>query len=64
METHRRAGDFDQLAVFAAPEMLGIIRAELSDGLKEKIITLASKYLAHEAESDLAKVVAQEVFLV
>jgi protein required for attachment to host cells len=37
LETHRRAGDFDRLAVFADPRMLGILRAELPPALQAAI---------------------------
>lgn len=62
LETHRRAGDFDQLAVFAEPEMLGVMRKEYPTLLKEKILGEYSKNLLHESEQDLPRIVAKELF--
>lgn len=37
LETHRRAGDFHRLAIFADPHMLGILRAEFPATLWETV---------------------------
>ncbi|MGO4915510.1 host attachment protein [Pseudogemmobacter sp. W21_MBD1_M6] len=62
LETHRRAGDFDQLAVFSEPEMLGILRKEYPNLLKEKILGEYRKNLLHESEQDLPRIVAKDLF--
>ncbi|MBW6505127.1 MAG: host attachment protein [Rhodobacteraceae bacterium] len=59
LETHRKAGDFDRLAVFASQDMLGIVRKELTDGLKATVTVEVAKNLMHETESDLMRIVAQ-----
>lgn len=59
LETHRKAGDFDRLAVFASPDMLGTLRAELTDGLNALVTSEAAKDLMHETESDLMRIVAE-----
>jgi protein required for attachment to host cells len=60
LETHRKAGDFDRLAIFASEEMLGIIRKELTDGLKAVIATEVAKNLMHESEGDLMRIVWEQ----
>lgn len=47
LERHGRAGDFEKLAIFAAPRMLGILRRELPATLREKVILEeAANYVA------------------
>ena len=62
LETHRKAGDFDRLAIFASPEMLGIIRPELTDALRKLISAEVPKNLMHETEAGLMQIVADELF--
>lgn len=38
LERHRRAGDFQKLAILAAPRMLGILRREMPATLHDKVI--------------------------
>lgn len=45
LETHLNAGDFDRLALIAAPRMLGDLRAALPASLKDKVITEIAKDL-------------------
>ena len=59
LESHRLAGDFDLLAVFASPEMLGILRALTPDGLRARIVAETTKNLAHESERDLVRIVSE-----
>lgn len=57
LETHRKASDFDSLAIFASEEMLGILRKELTDGLKAVVTKEITKNLMHESETDLMRIV-------
>lgn len=38
LDMHHRAGDFDQLAIIAAPPMLDVIRQDLSANLKRAVV--------------------------
>lgn len=62
LEAHRRAGDFNRLAIFSPPEMLAILRAELPGALKAQLVVEAEENLVQEPEAVLMNVVAQEVF--
>lgn len=61
LEAHRRAGEFDTLAVVAAPHMLGLLREELSKALTACIGTEISKNLAGIAETELPAVLRREL---
>ena len=62
LEAHRRAGDFNRLAIFSPPEMLAVLRAELPGALKAQLVVEAEKNLVQEPEAVLMNEVAQEVF--
>lgn len=38
LERHRRVGDFDRLAIFAAPDMLGILHQDITADLRATVI--------------------------
>ena len=38
LDMHHRAGDFDQLAIIAAPPMLDVVRQDLSANLKRVVV--------------------------
>ncbi len=61
LESHRRAGDFSRLAVFAEHEMLGHLRQMLPPSLAEMVIREEPKNLLHLSALDLAAVVAHEL---
>jgi protein required for attachment to host cells len=62
LETHRRAGEFDRLAVFASAEMLGLFRSLVPPPLRSLIEMEAPRNLMHESETGLARTVAHHVF--
>ena len=62
LERHREAGDFTRLAILAAPEMLGLIRPELTEGLRAIVVHEEPKNLLHLSARDLELAVAQHVF--
>lgn len=45
LDEHRLAGDFNRLAVVAAPAMLGVLRAEMSPALKSMVCLEVPKNL-------------------
>lgn len=59
LETHRLAGDFDRLAVFAAPEALAMWRREVPDRLAARVIHEGSQNLIHLPARDLAQAVGR-----
>lgn len=61
LESHRSAGDFDQLAVFAEPEVLGMLRQILPDALRATVVCEVPKNLVHLSERDLPKVILKAV---
>jgi protein required for attachment to host cells len=62
LETLRIAHAFDQLAIFADPEMLGIIRKQLPKALKAMVNAEVDKNLLHESEHDLPRIVAESLY--
>lgn len=60
LETHRKAGDFDQLAIFASQDMLGILRKHLTSGLQAVVTCEVAKNLMHETEADLMRIVWEQ----
>lgn len=61
LESHRRAGDFSRLVVFAEPHVLGLFRAMVPGGLAACIGTSAALNLVHLEPRDLAERVGQEL---
>jgi len=61
LDSHRRAGDFDRLAIFAAPAMLGLLREEMPRGIRATVFLERSKNLVHFAEPDLRDLVKTEI---
>lgn len=59
LDAHRAAGDFAQLAVFAAPEMLGLLRGAMTPGLRATVVLERDKNLLHEAPKALRATVRQ-----
>jgi protein required for attachment to host cells len=57
LESHRRAGDFDKLAVFAEHDMLGHLRQMMPRALTEMVIREVPRNLLHLSEGDLAEAV-------
>jgi protein required for attachment to host cells len=62
LERHRLAGDFDRLAIIAAPEMLGLIRLTLTDGLRAITGPEVAKNLLHLSAPELQLAVAHLVY--
>ncbi|MDM7932210.1 host attachment protein [Tabrizicola sp.] len=61
LESHRRAGDFDKLAVFAEHEMLGYLRQIMPPSLADLVVREVPKNLLHLSTQELAQVVSQEM---
>jgi len=63
LETHRLAGDFDALAVFAAPAVLGLLRDEMPSRLAATIVEESPKNLMHLSDNDLAHAIRDRTAL-
>jgi protein required for attachment to host cells len=61
LEGHRRAGDFDRLAIFAEHDMLGLLRQLLPQSLQELVVCEVPKNLLHLSEHELPKTIQQEL---
>lgn len=59
LESHRRAGDFDKLAVFAEHDMLGHLRQMMPPTLADLVIREVPKNLVQLSAQDLAEAVAR-----
>jgi protein required for attachment to host cells len=59
LESHRRAGDFDKLVVFAEHDMLGLLRHMMPQSLADLVIREVPKNLLHLSAQDLAEVVSR-----
>ena len=55
LESHRRAGDFDQLAIFADQDMLGHLRKMMPQSLTDLVICEVPKNLLHLSPQELAE---------
>ncbi len=53
LDMHHRAGDFDQLAIIAAPPMLDVVRQDLSANLKRAVVMEHSVNLTALPEPEL-----------
>ncbi len=58
LESHRRAGDFDKLAIFAEHDMLGQLRQMLPQTLADLVIHEVPKNLLHLSAQELAEAVS------
>lgn len=58
LESHRRAGDFDRLAVFAEHDMLGHLRQMMPQTLSDLVIREVPKNLLHLSAQELAEAVS------
>lgn len=61
LETHRKAGDFDQLAIFAPQDVLGTLHDHLTEGLKAVTCSEVAKDLMQESEPDLMRSVRSQL---
>lgn len=61
LDSHRRAGDFDKLAVFAEHDMLGHLRRMMPRTLAGLVIREVPKNLLHLLTHELAEAVAREL---
>lgn len=61
LECHRRAGDFEKLAVFAEHDMLGHLRRMMPRTLADLVIREVPKNLLHHSAQELADVVSREL---
>lgn len=59
LESHRRAGDFDKLAIFAEHDMLGQLRQMMPDTLADLVIREVAKNLLHLSPQELAEAVSR-----
>ncbi len=61
LESHRRAGDFDRLAIFAEHDMLGHLRQMMPQTLAGLVIREVPKNLLHHSAQDLAEAISREL---
>lgn len=61
LESHRRAGEFDKLAVFAEHDMLGHLRRLMPRTLADLVIREEPKNLLHLPAHELLEVVQSEL---
>jgi protein required for attachment to host cells len=59
LESHRRAGDFDKLAIFAEHDMLGQLRQMMPQSLADLVIREVPKNLLHLSAQELAEAVSR-----
>ncbi|TGD60556.1 host attachment protein [Tabrizicola sp. WMC-M-20] len=59
LESHRRAGDFDKLAIFAEHDMLGQLRQMMPQSLADLVIREVAKNLLHLSAQELAEAVSR-----
>lgn len=62
LHQHFVMGDFTQLAIFAGPEMLGLLRDGLPADLQQAVVKEMPKNLLHETPHDLRRIVTDHVF--
>lgn len=61
LESHRRAGEIQRLAVFAEPDMLGHLRQMMPPILSEMVIREVPKNLLHLSPHDLESAIRAEL---
>lgn len=59
LESHRRAGDFGRLAIFAEHDMLGQLREMMPQSLADLVVREVPKNLMHLSEQDLLEAVSR-----
>lgn len=62
LQQHFAQRDFTRLAIFASPEMLGLLRDCLTPDLQQAVICEVAKNLLHESPHDLRRIIAGHVF--
>jgi protein required for attachment to host cells len=62
LHRHFAEHDFTHLAIFAGPEMLGLLRDGLPPDLEHAVIVEMPKNLLHETPQDLRRIVTDHVF--
>ena len=61
LNSHRRAGDFQRLAIFAAPAMLGLLREEMPRAVRDTVILERTRNLVRFDETELREIVKTEI---
>ena len=61
LDSHRLAGELERLAIFAAPDMLGILRAEMPRSLRSRKTLERAQNLMPLNEAELREVVKSEI---
>ena len=61
LESHRRAGDFDKLTIFAEHDILGQLRQMMPQTLADLVIREVAKNLLHLSPQDLAEAVSRRL---
>lgn len=61
LNSHRCAGDFERLAIFAAPAMLGLLREEMPRAMRNTVVFERSQNLVQFDEADLREIVKKEI---
>lgn len=62
LQQHFVKRDFTHLAIFAGPEMLGLLRQGLTPDLQHAVIMDMPKNLLHESAQDLRRIVTEHLF--
>lgn len=61
LNSHRRAGDFERLAIFAAPAMLGLLREAMPRAVRNTVFLERSQNLVQFDEAELRELVQREI---
>ena len=61
LDAHYLAGDFTGFAIFAEPSVLGLLREELTERLRRRVLLEVPANLAHLGEAELARKIEAEL---
>lgn len=61
-EEHHRAGDFEHLAIIAAPKMLGILRSEMPASLRDAVVLERAANLTGVPEAELRAILRRLLY--
>lgn len=62
LEKENRGEKFDRLVLMAGPAFLGLLRGEMSDGLRERVVAEVNKNLTHQDDTAVRSHLPQDVF--
>lgn len=61
LESHRRAGEFDRLVIYAEPEALGNLRHLMPESLRQMVVREVPRNLVHLSPHDLLRTISDEL---